>query len=290
MDDEWLNRRLSSIKRSGRLIISNEPNFDIQMLSPSNYYSILSLLKYLDISMTKSETLKNIPFLPRIKTFQANKTNFSNFENFKVLANASNFSLKGTPVSKHPHYKLSLFLAVGQGIVTIDGKVISKKLRKRAELYPPMAVNLVNKGWMAEYPVPDEMRFKILCDKFGISYSEYVAHPKIDEDLQLAEDEMFEIDHVLDGIDESFESHIESLRDKHESMIRKGQAIFGIFDYIEDENIEVAEKVSSIFKSHRISIDNSSDESVLRAIRDLCCVLNNSRSKSTTSEVMPEDL
>lgn len=293
MDAEWIKRRLSSIKRTGRLIISNEPQFDIQMIANSHYNRSLSMMKYLDISMTKSSSLRNIRVLPRITTFIANKTNIANFENFKCLANASKFSLKGTPVSKHPHYRLSLCIAVGSGVNSIDGRVVSKRLRKLVEMYPPMASNLVNKGWMAEYPVPDEKSFKILCDKYGISYSEYVAHPHLDEDLQLDEDEMFEIDHIIDDIDEDFELKIKSLRDKHEKMIRTGQAIFGIYDFDDyDDEVEVTEKLTHIFRSHNIHLDNSSDENVLQAIRDLCKKKTNNGSKNiyTVSEIFPEDL
>lgn len=289
MSASWFIRRLNSIKRSGRLIVSNEPQFSIEMLSDPEHVKLLSMMKYIDISMTKTVSLQGLVSLPHLQTFIANSTQIANFENFQAISSVSSFSLKNTPVSKHPHYKLSLCLVIGSGISTIDGKVISQTLKNRVEKYPPIAGRLVNMGWMAEYPVPAEDRFRQLADECELTYSEHEIHPYVDEDEQEGEEEMLELSHIFDEINTDFEDKIQLLRGKHEEMIEKGMAIFALIDEDKtDDDTEVAEKISSVFKSHKIEIDSSSDESILQAVADLCSFIRFSRAQSTASEVIPD--
>lgn len=239
--------------------------------------------------MTKIVSLQGLVSLPHLQTFIANSTQIANFENFQAISSVSSFSLKNTPVSKHPHYKLSLCLVIGSGISTIDGKVISQTLKNRVEKYPPIAGKLVNMGWMAEYPVPDEDRFRQLADEYELTYSEHEIHPYVDEDEQEGEEEMLELSHIFDEINTDFEDKIQLLRGKHEEMIEKGMAIFALIDEDKnDDDTEVAEKISSVFKSHKIEIDSSSDESILQAVADLCNFIRISRAQSTASEVISD--
>jgi hypothetical protein len=58
-------------------------------------------------------------------------------------------------------------IVVGDSLRSINGQQVQQQLRTRAGQYPPVAADLVNAGWMAEWPVPDAARFAELTREFG---------------------------------------------------------------------------------------------------------------------------
>ena len=282
---EWLQRRLLMAKRTGNLVLANEQNVDLNVFSYPEFSKPLSIVKMLDLSRTNISSLEGItkPF-PKLATFIADRTQISDFKNFRVLSNVRSFSLKQTPVSKVPHYKLSLLLCVGSKnvITSIDGVTLSKKLKSMASEYPqPISSELVNRGWLAEYPVPSEEQFQQLCIKYNIEdSSEFSINPQekqpmtnLPENIEDGEEE------DIDNID--FEDLIKNLHQKHEDMLMKGQAMFGLI--AEDKNAYLSGQISSIFKSHGLKIDSNSDQNILDSVNKLCQTVAKNRSKSIIS-------
>ncbi|OHT13788.1 hypothetical protein TRFO_16012 [Tritrichomonas foetus] len=280
----WLQRRLVIVKRTGNLQLINEQNVDLKLLSSPEYISSLTVMKTLDITRTNVKSLEDLqkPF-PKLATFIADKTGISDLKNFRMLSNVRAFSLKQTPVSKIPHYKLSLLLCMGSEnkISSIDGQVVTKKLKAMAEEYPqPIASDLVNNGWMAEYPCPDETTLFSLCEKFNVMHDTGIYNmPSPKNDVSNIPDD----DDDFDNIDEmDFEDLISQLHQKHEEMLLKGQAIFGLIS--EDTNAYLSGKISSIFRSHGLPIEANSDQNILDAVNILCQTVAKSRSASILSE------
>lgn len=284
---EWLQRRLLMAKKTGNLQLANEHHVDLSVFGYSQFSKPLSIIKMLDISRTNVASLEGItkPF-PKLATFIADRTQISDFKNFSVLSNVRSFSLKQTPVSKEPHYKLSLLLCFGSknNITSIDGQALPKKLKSMASEYPqPLTSELINKGWLAEYPVPSEQKFNELIIQYQIeNYSELTASPQVKqsianlpENLEDGEEEDIDIDNI------DFEDLIKSLHQKHEDMLMKGQAMFGLIS--EDKNAYLSGQISSIFKSHGLTIDSNSDQNVLDSVNKLCQTVARSRSKSIIS-------
>lgn len=282
---EWLQRRLLMAKRTGNLVLANEQNVDLNALSYPEFSKPLSIIKMLDISRTNVSSLEGItkPF-PKLATFIADRTQISDFKNLKVLSNVRSFSFKQTPVSKIPHYKLSILLCVGSKneITSIDGQTISKKLKSMASEYPqPVSSELVNNGWLAEYPVPSEEKFRELCIKFNIEdSSDFNADPPEKQAMtNLPENIDDNEEEDIDNID--FEDLIKNLHQKHEDMLMKGQAMFGLIT--EDKNAYLSGQISSIFKSHGLKIDSNSEKNILDSVNMLCQTVAKNRSKSQIS-------
>lgn len=281
---EWLQRRLLMAKRTGNLVLANEQNVDLNVFSYPEFSKPLSIVKLLDLSRTNITSLEGIakPF-QKLATFIADKTQISDFKNFKVLSNVRSFSVKQTPVSKVPHYKLSLLLCVGQKnvITSIDGQAISKKLKSMASEYPqPLSSELVNRGWLAEYPAPSEEKFRELRITYNVEDSEIgINQPEKQSTTNLPENIDDGEEEDIDNID--FEVLIKSLHQKHEDMLMKGQAMFGLIT--EDKNAYLSGQISSIFKSHGLKIDSNSDQNILDSINVLCQTVAKNRSRSTIS-------
>lgn len=285
--DGWIQRRVLIVKRTGNLQVCNEPSIDLKAFSLPEYTKIIPIIKLLDLSRTNITTLDGIPKpFSKLTTFVADKSQITDFRNFKVLANARSFSLKQTPVSKHPHYMLSLLLCVGtEKISTIDGQIIKGKLKSMVNKYPqPITSELINKGWMAEYPVPTGKRYHELSEEYKVdpSSSGNVVSPKQVSITNLPEiiddDEEEDIDEI-DG-----EVLISRLHEKHEEMLMKGQAMFGLIS--EDRNAYLSGQISSIFKAHGLQIDSNSDQNIIEAVNLLC---HNVAMNRTADDIVSND-
>ncbi|KAH0794583.1 hypothetical protein GPJ56_001608 [Histomonas meleagridis] len=199
-------------------------------------------------------------------TFIADNTLISDFKNFHAISSVSKISLKGTPISTNPSYKLSLYLVSGQSLKVIDGKKIPSSIIKKASTYPPIVSNLINAGWFAEYPCPTFEKLYELCNEYNINQ-------------KLMTGEKFAYDNSI-GIDEEvytgdFEETIALLRLKHEEMLRKGQSLFGITD-VENQEADVKDQIVNIFGINgmdRVVLRN--EENLIDLIQELCKKHNN---------------
>ncbi|OHT16460.1 hypothetical protein TRFO_02731 [Tritrichomonas foetus] len=266
---KWLTRRISTLKRTGQLILANEKLLDINSFSQSQeLLSNINLLKVLDIRGTNVSTLEGLPYIPNLNTFLADSTQISTFINFKSIRNASKVSFKKTPLTQYPKYKLALLVLCGNKLTTIDNAIIPKTLRSKSEKYPPIAIELIDRGWIIESPCPDEDRF----NELAIDY-ELVSKEK-EEDNKLKNNQQTDYtvgneDIVMEDEEENFDQIIQSYHQLQDAMFIAAEALF---DIVPERNIEaeLAEEISILFGSHGIAVDANNDELVLQAVEDLC--------------------
>ena len=145
--------------------------------------------KVLDVSFNKISDFSGMHLRNGIHKIIADKTPLTSLKGLKNAPNCHAISLVSTPVSQNKHYKLSLVILFGDSLVSIDGKSVNKSLQEKAKKYPPYAKDLINQGWMAEYPVPNEERFEELGKQYNIDIESY---NKVEEEEE-EEEEIKEI-------------------------------------------------------------------------------------------------
>ena len=162
----WRRRMLESLRRSNKVDLSGENIDDLSKLGT------LKLMHSLDLSYVQISTLEGMPNQPNLKIFILDGTAISSFKNFSAVNNITSISLKRTPVLKEPNYLVSLLLVCPK-VTIVNGKLISEKTKSKVESYPSFAHELVNAGWMAEYPCPPDdvlnnlkKQYKILSDEY----------------------------------------------------------------------------------------------------------------------------
>ena len=252
----WLARRLPLMKKSGKFNVSGERNFDARYLSSPEVVRALGLVKHVDLSRTPLETLEGLPNLPHLSSFSADQTQISKFTNFKILQTAASVSFKGTPLSELPTYHIGLLLVLGiDSLSSIDGKVVPTRVRRQCRSYPAFCGELVNRGWIPEFPCPDGTELLRICERFEVepefpSFVPYKFDAKTPEDVD-----------VLD-----FEELVKKLKEEHEDVMVRGQALFGIINR-EDE---FAGKVAEVLRSHGVELPNTTDGAIAESVRQLC--------------------
>jgi hypothetical protein len=157
----WLTDKLNAAGRSGTLDLSGEILDDLSAIRSS-----LSL-KQLILSFTQFRTLESLPFQPNLDSLLLDSSELKNFKNFRAIPKLSAITLKNTPASRHPRFKLSLVIVVGPSLRSITGQQVSGQLRQKAAHSPPAAADLVNLGWLAEWPVPSTARFEELAREWA---------------------------------------------------------------------------------------------------------------------------
>jgi hypothetical protein len=238
----------------------------VQHFSHPDAIKVLSIAKTLNISRTHITSMIGCCILPRLKVFIADHSKIANFANFRVLRNVSTFSMKETPVSKTPTYRLSLLLAVGtKSIVSIDGGQISRTLISKHRNYPPECHNLANRGWLAGNRPPSQEEFRSLCAQYAIRVP---VMPSDSEGL---------VSFVrTDNGGGGFDGLLAHLRSEHDSIRRRGQAQFGIIGEAADSNNLIAD-IAYIMRRHGIEGEMETSDGIFKIVERLC--RNTRRSK-----------
>ena len=268
----WLSKKLPSLTRTGKLNLMNEKVFDFAAMKAPDFAGYLKMIKQLDIKGTSATSLENLPCLPNIHSLNADSSKITTLKGFAAVASATKVSLKHTPVAQYGSYKLSL-LIVCPNLVTIDSAIIPKSLRKKAAEYPACAADLVNKGWMAETPCPDDARFLELCERFHVDRSSLGS-----EDSGEMEEEMDEF--------ADFEAVCQHFRNMQDQMFALAEETFGITGAFNFE-AELADSLSILFGNHGIAVDATNDDLIVQAIEDLCIkatTMDNSTPSSLTED------
>lgn len=271
---QWLSRRIPSIMRSGQLLLTNERTVsDLRALSSPEFSRYLKSIKHLDVRGTPISSLEGLPTLPHLQSFIADGSYISSLKGFTAISSASKISLKNTPVSKEPTYKLSLVIIFGDNLSSIDNTIIPKTLKKKAKDYPPLAITLEDKGWMAEVPAPDTERIYELCERYDVVVDKSV------QEIPIVEEEE-EIDEF-----EDFEAVVQKFRDEQDAMFARAEQLFGITGEVNFE-AELAERVAILFGDHGIAIDATNEDIIVKAIEDLCikATTDNDRTPSSLTE------
>lgn len=179
----WFEQKLKEMLVSGCLNLDGEHLQDLSMIPKT------ACCKGLILSFTPITSFAGLSSLPKLEYLILDNSNIENFANISAIANVTRISLYHTPVSKKANCRLSLIIACGRNLRVIDGKAVSERLREKAATYPPIAKKLIDHGWIATYPCPDDEMLEQLCNDFGVEKetrkktytSTFVAEKDIDD-------------------------------------------------------------------------------------------------------------
>ena len=211
----WFSRKLNFINKTGKFILRNEQNINFNDSNFLKYLSTLKLIKYFDISNTDIFNIEGLPYLPKINTFIANNSQLNSLKNFLILKNCRNFSIINTPLMKINNIELIFYILFGKNLLSFNGKQISKKIYKLSLTYPSYTKDLINQGWIPIYPCPNNEELKVICKEFNVEISETYTPNLIN---------------IFENNSNTFEELLINLRKKHNEMIIKSLAIFGIYE------------------------------------------------------------
>lgn len=262
----WLDKQIPFLKAQGRLNFYNEKNLDLSIFQDPEIEKQLNMLKILDISNTNVSSLDGFPSFKHIKHFNAENTQISNLKNFRSLRSLTSICMKNTPISKEKNYKLSLYLII-PNLKQIDGQLVPEAIKTKVKQYPPIVEDLVNAGWIAEFPCPHVDTLIELCKQFGIkpkpTYTQPIDYEAISE-CDFNEEVIKNQKIVYTG---DFETTLKKLKRRHEETIRKGQALFGIIDEIDDESLP--SEIAKVLNEHGIEADEKNEEDIITAVQEL---------------------
>lgn len=125
------------------------------------------MARSLNLSFCQIDSIEGLKHLPNIDTFIADGSHIMSLKNMAALSGIHKLSLKQTPVSAHSQYLLSCVMVCPE-LTSVNGRQVGAGIRSKVNSYPAIAGDLVNAGWMAEWPVPDDERFTELKAMFGV--------------------------------------------------------------------------------------------------------------------------
>jgi hypothetical protein len=256
-------RRLTFLKRTGTLRVCGDPQVDLQYFSHPDAIKVLSITKTLDVSRTHLTSMIGCCHFPRLTAFIADRSKIANFANFRVLGTVSTFSMKETPVSKGPTYRLSLLLAVGtKSVTSIDGIQISPNLQSKLRRYPDTCRQLVNLGWLASSKPPSREEIESLCAEYSIEVP--MLHSDSEELISYVQS---------DAGSDTFEDLIGRLKSEDEDVRRRGKAQFGLVDEQTATDYSAGElfaDIADIMRSRGIDGELKTDDDLFNAVERLC--------------------
>lgn len=258
---QWAARRIPTLKRNGSLSFLRESIVDLSVLGHPQMKPYMKFVKTLDLTGTPISSLDGIPTLSTITSVKLDQTKLENLKGISAIAGATSISLTKTPFESVPHYKLSLLICI-PSLVKIDNKMVTDVLKRRAAMYPPFTAELINKGWIATYPLPSREEFEKLCEEYNVEVPE---EEEEEEDIAVEEEE--------EEINEDpwdFEKIAMRLWHTHELLIQKKLALFGVVEEVESYDDDIGERIASLFNLHGIEVDGTDEHSVLAAVDALC--------------------
>lgn len=152
----------ADLQNNGRLLWRGVTFKDFKKLG------VQKKLQVLDISNSEIESLITMQPQPLLREIIADNSMLSSFAGISRHPRLSSFSFKGTPLYHVENSRMAAIVAIGPHVITINGKPVTKKERRIAETYPPIARNLIESGWVLQSPPPNIYDFQFLADEFGI--------------------------------------------------------------------------------------------------------------------------
>ena len=150
----WIERRLHNLRVTGKLNLAGEKDLDLEGLSNPKYAKELSIVKEMNLNRTSLKSFEGFPNMLKLSDLSVENTELKNFKNIRSFPNLRKISFKGSNDLGSKNLSLSVILAI-PSISSVNGKLVSEKIKQKASEYPPIAGDLVNAGWIATYPVPD---------------------------------------------------------------------------------------------------------------------------------------
>lgn len=167
----WKMRVNDCLKRSNKVNLSGENIDDLEKLGT------LKLMVQLDLSYVRTiQSFEGLKPQPSLKALIADGSTIASLKNILAISKITTISLKSTPLSKStPSFNLvASLLLVLPNLNIFNGKLISQNTREKVKSagYPmPETEQLINAGWIVEYPCPPKNEIIELLKYYGI-YSE----------------------------------------------------------------------------------------------------------------------
>ena len=265
----WVKKVHETLKHDFRVDLSGENIVNISLFPKT------STLKYLNLSYVQLQSLAGMKPQTSLQTFVAEGSALTSFAGFAAFSGISSCTLRNSVVEQNPNFALSL-LTVCPRVTTLDGKLVKQSVVRQAEKLRELeyTVELVNRGWIAKYPINDE-ELEDLAKEYGI----------------IEEDNGSQNEENADFIKDDFDQQLRRIDEEHARIVEEAKRSCGFAvpdeneEYSQDHeetsdddyvSIEVPEytlldRIATILAYAGQKIDNKNlKESVLKVIENLC--------------------
>ena len=269
-----IKTRLNLLRKSGEFSLLAQKVDISNVFKSKEIKSYASLIKTLNLTRTNFSSAVDFPEMNALTTLIADSSELKNFENFLIFPKLAKISIQKTPVASKKNFKLSLYLLFGETLSSINGRIISEEIRRKAAEYPDYARELVNNGWIAVYPPPSDEDFDKICEDYNVVKPHEITQDNIEE-----EEEEVQEDLEAQANDEKeyeqikYENLIQSIRDKQEEQLQNCADYLGFEEeeVEEEENDEeFAYNVAGLFMDHGIELGMCSNEEIIETVTNLC--------------------
>ena len=141
---------------------TNIPSFTQMGIQPK--------LRKLNVSFSNITSFETLPSQPVMTQLIANHTKVNSYVGLSRQPRLSNLSLKATPLSERPYFRIETLIVVGQHLMTLNGEQITPEEREIASQYPVIAQNLLEFGWDLVYPCPKVDQFRELAASYNLRF------------------------------------------------------------------------------------------------------------------------
>ena len=177
----WKMRINDCLRRSNKVNLSGEDIDNLEKIGT------IKLMVQLDLSYVRTiHSFEGFKHQPALKTLIADGSAISSLKNISSLSNITAISIKNTPLMKSNqkfNVLASLILSI-PNLRIFNGKVISQKTRAKIESagYPmPQTAELINAGWIVEYPCPSKGEIIELLKYYGIYNENDLEEEEVNE-------------------------------------------------------------------------------------------------------------
>ena len=217
---------------------------------------------------TAINSLELMPEQQNLVEIIANNTKLNSYKGLSKFRNVSIFSVKDTPMSERPNFRLALLLAFGPRIRIINGEEITSKERMKASQYPSVCKAFVENDWDPTDEPPTQKETMELIAQYQPKKAKQINKGKIKEQ-----------DLAADLSPKKTLTMMNSLKKQK----RTEQQTFK-FDRTDGDDAltdELIDKLSSI--GIHIRKDENCHENILKVLKELCEV-----TKRLTDEISTE--
>ena len=241
-----LDKARNCVKKNGKVNLAGENITSLKELGT------LKLMNSLDLSYSTIYSIEGLKVQPNLKTFIADKSSLTSFKNFFSIGTVTKISLKETPISEMPTFLLNIAIVL-PNVTIVNDKILPNSIRNKARKYPKEAAMLINAGWIATYPVPDDDEFTKLLVKYNIN----VRSEDFEQMMNIEEEDIDEFDYfrIINSVneDERLDAMLNNFYAKHDKIVSKAKRYCGFevaegddIDEEEDTEEDVSEPTSSI--------------------------------------------
>jgi hypothetical protein len=162
-----VSRQRAQLGTKGILDLSTKIKFPPGGLASLNF----PRLKTLNLSNLPLKSLETLAAHPNLKMIIADNSQVEVLKGLGSHPCLTSLSLVGAPVAQAANFRLAALILIPK-LSSINREPVTAGERHLSESYPPIAKQLVNVGWIVQYPPPSEADFRYLAGHFGVNGSD----------------------------------------------------------------------------------------------------------------------